>query len=45
MNVYILLVMTIKQRGEIIMNKGQLRTILEEVMETGIADWRGYEGG
>ena len=26
------------------MNREQLRTILEEVMETGIADWRDYEG-
>lgn len=27
------------------MNKEQLRLILEEVMETGIADWRDFEGG
>ena len=27
------------------MNKEQLRLILEEVLETGIADWRDYEGG
>ena len=27
------------------MNREQLRLILEEVLETGIADWRDYEGG